>query len=31
MVVCDERPVHAGVFAAIEAAFFGFDESVNDV
>ena len=31
VVVGDERPVHAAIVAAIEAAFFGFDERVDDV
>ncbi len=31
VVVGDKRPVHAAVVAAIEAAFFGFDERVDDI
>ncbi len=31
VVVGDERPVGAAVVAAVEAAFFGFDECVDDV
>src|SRR4029077_723515 len=30
VVVGDERPVHAAVVAAIETAFLGFNESVDD-